>query len=105
MFAITPEQNIILTHGDTARFDVVVKNPDGTIYTPVEGDTISFKVKEAAGLTAALISKTGASITIEHSDTASLDVGEYVYDVDITLAGGDINTIVPESKFVIVPEV
>jgi hypothetical protein len=89
-----------MTRGDTARFDIVVKNPDGTVYAPVEGDVITFTVKISAGK-AAVITKTGASIVINPADTASLANGDYVYDVDIKLANGDVNTIITESSFVL----
>lgn len=40
MFAIL-NNTIYLTRGDTARFDIVVQNPDGTVYTPEAGDVIT----------------------------------------------------------------
>lgn len=100
MFAIGTNNEIILTRGDTARFDVVVKNADGTVYTPQTGDVITFTVKASPG-TAALITKTGSSIVINPADTANLADGDYVYDVDIELANGDINTIITKSRFVL----
>lgn len=99
MFAI--HNNIIyMTRGDTARFDIVVKNPDGTVYTPQEEDVIAFTVKVSAGKPA-LFTKNGSSIVINPSDTSNLANGTYIYDVDITLANGDVNTIITESDFVL----
>jgi hypothetical protein len=99
MFSIL-NNTIRLTRGDTARFDIVVKNPDGTVYTPVEGDVITFTVKPSAGKSATF-TKTGASIVINPTDTANLANGDYVYDVDIKLANGDVNTIITESGFIL----
>lgn len=89
MFAIGTNNEIILTRGDTARFDIVArKKDDGTIYTPGEDEVITFTVKKNVG-GRELIVKTGQSVTISGSDTASLANGEYVYDVDITYASGE----------------
>jgi hypothetical protein len=93
MFAIL--NNVIyLTRGDSAHFDVVPKNPDETVYTPQEGDVITFTAKVSPGRDA-VISKTGATITFEPADTANLANSEYIYDIDIKLANGEVNTIVP----------
>ena len=92
MFAIL-NNTIYLTRGDTARFDIVVQNPDGTVYTPEAGDVITFTAKISAGRNA-VISKTGSTIALAPADTASLSSGEYIYDVDIKLANGDVHTII-----------
>jgi len=105
MFAINKNNHIRMTRGDTARFDIVVKNADDTVYTLDPEDVITFTVKASVGAASPVIVKTGQSITINPSDTASLANGEYVYDVDIHLANGDVNTIIPASKFVLTSEV
>lgn len=96
---------IRMTRGDTARFSITVNNPDGTEYTLQTGDIITFTMKKHAGSTAADLTKTGAEIVIDHDDTASLAVGEYVYDIDITLANGDVHTIIPQSKLTLEADV
>ena len=42
---------------------------------------------------------------IEPEDTSGLDFGNYVYDVELTLADGTVNTIIPPSTFKVMGEV
>ncbi|HWS31055.1 MAG TPA: hypothetical protein VN512_13195 [Clostridia bacterium] len=98
MFLIGQGNRMRLTRGDTARFSVTVLNPDGTEYTPQEDDVITFTVKKHSAAVTAAITKMGQSIVLEPADTSTLDVGEYVWDIDITLANGDVHTIITESK-------
>ncbi|HMM32271.1 MAG TPA: hypothetical protein PKB13_10895 [Clostridia bacterium] len=106
MFEI--DKNVItMTRGDTGRFSVVVYEPEldpitrkPVVYTPQEGDVITFTVKKHAGAPI-MITKNGPDIVLNPSDTANLANGKYVYDVDITLANGDVNTIITESPFLL----
>ncbi len=46
-----------------------------------------------------------AVIAIDHEDTAPLDFGDYVYDVQWTRADGTVTTIVEKSRFTLREEV
>lgn len=104
MFIITPNQDILLTRGDTAPIDVMVRNPDGTVYIPQSGDVIELNVRAAVDAPV-LISKQGQSVQLDPADTAKLPNGKYVYDVTITQADGTVSTIIPLRKFILQSEV
>jgi uncharacterized membrane protein YkoI len=44
-------------------------------------------------------------LTIEPEDTQDLDFGTYVYDIQITLADGTVDTFIADAKFNIGVEV
>jgi hypothetical protein len=79
--------NIYITRGDTAAFTL---NIDG--YTAAEGDTLTFSVKKNCNDAQALITKdidpTDKTFTVEHEDTATLDFGDYFYDVQLRREDG-----------------
>jgi hypothetical protein len=107
MFAIT-NKTIRMTRGDTARISLTIKDKDGNTYTPSARDTVIFSVKRYLYDTAYLFQKTVADgvIIINPDDTVGLEVGgPYYYDVQITLSGGDVNTIIPPSEIWLEPEV
>lgn len=100
---------IYLTRGDTFKAQVTIENPDGTVYTPVEGDTIRFALKKSIDDAECLIYKdipidTGL-LVINPEDTKSLEFGSYVYDVQLTKVNGDVDTFITASKFKITAEV
>lgn len=98
---------IILTKGDTARclINIVV---DGEPYVPQEGDIVRFAVKKAYSSRPVLISKivpNGSQIlTLNPADTKRLPAGDYVYDVEMTFANGDVHTFI-EGELTLKPEV
>lgn len=108
MFKITPGRDgptIMLTRGDTASFDIIILDSSGEVYTPQPGDDVTFTVKKSATKEDALISKTGTSISLTHEDTANLRYGNYVYDVQMAYASGDIDTFIGPAVFVLTEEV
>ena len=102
---------ISLTKGDTARINVDIKSGVNTKYICVTGDTLKFSVKNAFTDSIYVFQKVitdfteGVKIVIEPVDTNSLSVGTYWYDVQLTLANGDVHTIVPPNKIEILNEV
>lgn len=106
---------ITMTRGDTLLVQVGIIRDD-TPYTPVAGDSVRFAVK--SGLNARgtnfkesdpLILKTipidTMILRLDPDDTKSLDFGNYFYDIEITFANGIVDTFIPNSKFVLAPEV
>lgn len=109
---------ISLTRGDTLCLRIrVIRKTTGEEYTPVEGDKIRFALKHSdmvAGRTAfkdvnPLIVKdipiSTLLLKLDPIDTSSLKFGSYTYDIELTFANGEVDTIIPYSKFNILPEV
>lgn len=100
---------IYLTRGDTFRAILTITYPDGSVYTPKEGDSIRFALKESIDDTECLIWRNipidTMMLVIEPGDTKELDFGTYVYDIQLTKANGDVDTFITASKFKITAEV
>ena len=106
---------IHLTRGDTFETVVQPKQANGSVYSPVEGDTVRFALKSNVLLATGyadsepLIEKTIPNDTmileIAPSDTKQLAFGDYVYDVELTYADGTVDTFINNALFKIVPEV
>jgi hypothetical protein len=96
---------IYLTRGDSAEFNINIIDADGNPYELQEGDLVEFTIKEDIYSSDALIYKTGTTIVIEPSDTSRLRYGTYVYDVQVTLSDGTVDTIIPPSEFKVLSEV
>ena len=96
--------NIYITRGDTAAFTLTV---DG--YTAAEGDTLAFSVKKNCNDAQAVIVKdidvTEKTFTVEHDDTASLEFGDYWYDVQLHRASGEYDTVIIPHQFTVGAEV
>ena len=101
---------ISLTRGDTFRSIVDIFNPDGTPYEPVEGDSIRFALKKSYKDSTVLIYKdistTDRELYIAPEDTKDFkQPSEYVYDIQLTHANGDIDTFIANAIFKITEEV
>lgn len=107
---------VFLTRGDTFIAQVSITQA-GEPYTPQEGDSIRFALKHPA-MTAGKRNYEEATpvilknipidtmlLQIDPSDTKELTFGDYVYDIEITLANGIVDTFITASPFVITPEV
>lgn len=87
---------IAMTRGDSESLTV---RKQGGAWT--EEETITFTVREDAEgdiafqKTAYLDDAGAAIIAIEHEDTAGLDFGSYVYDIQYADADGKIHTLIP----------
>lgn len=106
MFKIS-NKTISITRGDTGTFSLTIKNANGETYD-YSNDTVLFTVKKDTNAELPLIQKTvvyGENIIIEPSDTSELAYGDYVYDIQVTTEDDVVDTIIPPSKFVILPEV
>ena len=96
---------IKLTRGDSAEFDINIFDAGGNPYELQEGDKVEFTVKANVYTDKILIQKTGTHIIILPEDTTSLSYYKYVYDVQITLHDGTVDTIIPPSTFEVLSEV
>ena len=100
---------ISLTRGDTAQISVGMVDVNGDEYTPQEGDVVRFAVKHRYTDTHPVISKVVPNDTmmlvISPEDTKPLIFGEYVYDMQITYADGQVDTFIDRASLVILEEV
>ena len=107
MFLIDEKNRITMVSGDTAiiSFGVDVKLKTG--------DKVTFTVKKSSKEESPiLIQKVieefkedgTAVIVLEESDTANLKAGNYLYEVEVRLGIGIINTVIPATKFKIIAD-
>jgi len=109
MFEINEDNNTMsITRGDTAYITVNLANSDGTTYIMNANDKLTITVKSSASDTtpAFQIVNTGTNIFhIVPNNTKELDVGTYVYDIQLDTSTDDVYTVVGKSKFKILEEV
>lgn len=107
-------KDIYLTRGDTFRAQVGLQYKDGGEYTPVTGDRIRFALKRRYNDNFPVFIKEIAIgdliLQIDPEDTKRLNFGEYVYDIEITFANGDVDTFIGKdptspARFFLVEEV
>lgn len=100
-------KEIELTRGDTlkVKIDVLI---NGEAYTPRPEDSLRFAMKTTYNTSKLLVHKDipidTCILHLEPEDTKRLRFGEYVYDIQITFANGDVNTFI-SGKFKLKPEV
>lgn len=103
------KNTIFLTRGDTFKAHLTINNPDGTEYTPQEGDTIRFALKENIEDQECLILRDipidTMLLILNPEDTKGLEFGSYVYDIQLTKANGDVDTFITASKLKLTSEV
>lgn len=111
------DNKITMTRGDTYIAEVGITTLAGEPYTPQEGDTIRFAVKhpnmdiyrteytDATPLILKDIPISTMILKLEPEDTKPLGFGEYVYDIEITFANGDVDTFIKEATLELTPEV
>lgn len=90
---------IVLTRGDTFRAKLVdFKDSDGNEYTPTVNDTIRFAMKknydDEQTLLNIPISSDDLVLTIKPEDTKNLDFDKYVYDIQLTMEDGTVDTFI-----------
>ena len=101
---------IYLTRGDSFYAEVeMIDKVTGEEYVPEEGDRVRFALKRRCEDKTALLIKEipieTQMLHLEPQDTKSLSFGEYVYDIELTTASGDVDTFIWEAKFVLGKEV
>ena len=110
MLTVDKDNAIHLTRGDTARLllSSVVNLVTGKEYILSADDTVTFTVKKTVYDTAPAVQITvpgGAAIHIKPEDTKEMAFGNYLYDVQLTTADGDVYTVIPPTKFEVLKEV
>ena len=103
MFTISRKNEIKITQGDTGFLDITMSN-----YNPVEGDILYFTVKKDTDTHENSIQKkitefedNVAKVVLTSTDT-SIDIGDYVYDIQLSLADGRVNSAIYPTSFEII---
>lgn len=102
-----------MVRGDTERFTVSRRNKETKVLLPFEtGDTVYFTVKKISTDTTPqfqiVVSEFvdgKAPITILPEHTKEMAYRDYRYDIQVTKANGDVNTIVWADTFTIAEEI
>ena len=101
--------HITLTRGDSFSCSLDLVDADGVEYIPASGDEIVFSVKRTAFDRKPKLKKTIPNdtliLSIEPTDTMAWDFGDYIYDIKINYADGNIETILADETFSIGLEV
>ena len=102
-------KNIILTRGDTLRVHVDIVDSAGDAYVSDKGDKLRFALKrgyrEEKPLLVVDIPMDTMMLVLRPEDTKPLNFGSYVYDIQLTQANGDIDTVIPEGTLILTKEV
>lgn len=109
MFEITgiKETDIRITRGDSALLSVELFDDEGA-YELKPGDKLELCAKKHVQDThysIHLYADDSATFAFAPSDTAKLAFGSYPYDIQLTLANGDVYTVIPLSHIIICEEV
>lgn len=101
---------IVMTRGDTVNVKVNIFSHDGESYIPTDEDGIRFALKKDYSDAVALIEKIIPTDTcilrLDSIDTTVLEQpGEYVYDIQITMSDGTVDTFIPNGRLIVKEEV
>lgn len=87
---------ISIIKGRTKRLKLTIKALDED-YTLQPGDTVITTVKRSIYDDEPVLVKTGLDIVFNPQDTMTLEPGDYVFDVVLRMASGDVYTVIPAS--------
>lgn len=102
MFKISDGNKMSIVQGDTATFTISVDN-----YTFVEGDKAYFTVRKDTKDSPVEIQKVITEFNVHHfiihldKESTNIPVGTYLYDIQLNLADGRVDTIVLPTKFTV----
>ena len=102
---------ITITRGDTLDALVEIFQSDGSPYPVQSDDVIRFALKQKYSdrepLLRKIIPHDSMNLRLESEETKLLKAGglPYVYDIEITMADGTVDTFIERAKFVVTEEV
>lgn len=107
---------ISITRGDSAQITLTIRNRvTGKLFVPGPDDRLTFTVKRELSDEAPVVVKTldngivrreqECILLLMPEDTARLPFGTYRYDVELVLASGYTDTVIPPSPFIVNGEV
>lgn len=103
-------KTITMTRGDTLKLKINIMDNNGEPYTPVVGDKVRFALKRDYNDRYPLILKDipieTMILQLDPEDTKALEQpSEYVYDIQITLNDGTVDTFIAKASFKLTEEV
>lgn len=104
---------ITMIRGDTVVLDIKLYDQNREPYIPQEGDAIRFAMKKRYDDFEPLLVKEipidTMQLVLEPEDTKYLPSGEYhgryKYDIELTMANGFVDTVIPRADILILEEV
>ena len=102
------DNNIFITRGDTALFNIEMLDADDEPYTMAADESIIFTVKRMYEYGDIVIEKTSSipQIALSSDDTNTLSFGSYKYDVYLyNSTTHEINTFIANKTFYVGEEV
>lgn len=99
---------ITMTRGDTLSVTVGIYQGDAE-YQVQDDDVVRFAMKKSYYDSEPIILKTldndTLQLQLDPEDTKDLEYGQYVYDIEITMADGTVDTFIAEAKLILAKEV
>lgn len=100
-----PHKNrITLTRGDSATLKLKLYDAQNKPVLLTEADRSVLTVKQDIDSAAAVLQMViveGQQFDFTPADTAGLPCGKYCYDVQVTLSGENVYTVIPPSEFIL----
>jgi hypothetical protein len=107
---------ISITRGDSAQITLTIRDRvTGRPFVPGTDDRLTFTVKRELSDEIPLVVKTldngivrreqDCLLVLAPEDTAQIPFGTYRYDVELVLASGYTDTVIPPSPFIVTGEV
>ena len=107
---------ISITRGDSAQIMLTIRDRvTGRPFVPGPDDRLTFTVKRELSDEIPLVVKTldngimrreqDCLLVLAPEDTAQIPFGTYRYDVELVLASGYTDTVIPHSPFIVTGEV
>lgn len=92
------DNNIRMTRGDTAKLQVAILTDSGDNYEPQTGDIVRFTMKRFISDKVPVLVKDipidTLYLKIEPNDTKNLAFGNYIFDIQLIYANGDVDTFI-----------
>ena len=84
MLTVDEKNNVVLTRGDSAKFELTLTDSEGETYD-YSNDEVKFGVKRSAFDASCVLEKTveDGVIELEPADTESMEFGDYLYAVEV----------------------
>lgn len=105
------KNKIYITRGDTLETSVSIYTESGDEYVPTEFDKIRFALKSDYSDSSPILLKEipydTLILRLESEDTKKLAARKkpYVYDIEITMENGNVDTFIDRSPFYVTEEV
>lgn len=99
--------NVKHMRGDTGIIKVELYGADGSPFEFRDGDSATLTIKKKISDEKPVLQKTTTDglFVFQHEDTQDMKYGNYWYDIQVTLAEGQVLTVVGPAQYQILPDV